>query len=192
VMGSNPSYFSASGLGKLKVAGTDTGDFPVEFVSWEDANEFCRRLSAKANESGRVYRLPTEAEWEYAARAGSRTTFPWGDSFNGTEANYILYGTSEKGPYLDRTARKGSYTANAFGLHDMIGNVWEWCSDWYDTEYYGHSPAVDPRGPNSGSFRVIRGGGWNLTPLLCRSASRSGGGPTPRNSFMGFRVVCAP
>ena len=195
VMGRNPSFFSKTSGGKPNVGEIDTSDFPVEQVSWAEANEFCQRLSGRLGEASGVYRLPTEAEWEYAARAGSQTAFPWGDSLNGTEANCNgskPYGTSIKGPFLGRTARKGSYAANPFGLHDMIGNVFEWCSDWYDNAYYAQSPSNDPRGPDTGSLRVTRGGDWNFPAVSCRSADRYRIGPGLRSGDFGFRVVRVP
>ena len=180
VMGNNPSYFSPEGAGKDEARGQDGSQFPVENVSWDDANEFCRKLSAMAAEKSarRVYRLPTEAEWEYACRAGTTTPFHFGGQCNGAKANCngnFPYGTNVKGPNLGRTAQVGSYAPNPFGLGDMHGNVWEWCSD---------SAAA-------GSFRVIRGGGWNDVPVVCRSARRGSVEPAYRGNFIGFRVVRA-
>ena len=127
--------------------------FPVEHVSYDDAQEFCRRLSEK---EGKLYRLPTEAEWEYACRAGTTSPFSFGDSCNGTEANcngeLRPYGTKIKGKNLERTTKVGSYPPNAFGLYDMHGNVWERCSDWFDGRYYEDSPLEDPAGP--GRWRI--------------------------------------
>ena len=166
VMGNNPSWFSAKGDGKDKVKDMDTGQFPVEKVSWDDAVAFCKKLSELPEEkkAGRVYRLPTEAEWEYACRAGTKTAFHYGDSLSSKQANFngnFPYGGADKGPYLGRTAKVGSYAANAFGLYDMHGNVWEWCQDWYDENYYKNSPKEDPPGPAQGLHRVVRGGGWD-------------------------------
>jgi formylglycine-generating enzyme required for sulfatase activity len=146
VMGSNPSYFSAKGGGKDNVRGMDTRAFPVETVSWDEAVEFSRRLAALAEEarSGRSYRLPTEAEWEYSCRGGAssyQVFNPFGNSLSPTQANFdgnYPYGGAGKGAYLERTCKVGSYPANGFGLYDMHGNVWEWCADWYD-ENYGSS-----------------------------------------------------
>ncbi len=185
VMGTNPSDFSRDGRDGNWVSGQDTSRFPVESVTWNDAVEFCRRLSVLPAErsAGREYRLPTEAQWEYACRAGTTTPFHFGSVLNGRQANCggnNPYGTSEKGPYLRRTTTVGSYGANGFGLYDMHGNVWEWCSDWYDENYYANSPVDDPQGPASGLHRVSRGGGWLSYAWGCRSADRygltSGGG----------------
>jgi formylglycine-generating enzyme required for sulfatase activity len=149
VMGTNPSYFSAGGGGAARVAGMDTKRFPVENVSWDDAQAFCRKLSELPAEkkAGRSYRLPTEAEWEHACRAGTTTAFHYGASLTSTQANmYGLspYGGAKAGPNLQRTEKVGSYRPNAFGLYDMHGNVLEWCQDWFDTTYYRTGPRVDP------------------------------------------------
>jgi formylglycine-generating enzyme required for sulfatase activity len=195
VMGTNPSWFSATGSGKEKVEGKDTSRFPVENVSWNDAVEFCKKLSETPEEkrSGRVYRLPTEAEWEYSCRGGaSSKPFHFGDSLTSTQANFdgnYPYGGADKGPYLERTTRVGSYDANAFGLYDMHGNVWEWCADWYSKDYYKDSPRKDPQGPATGTSRVLRGGSWGVYGWNCRSASRSGVDPGIRCGNVGFRVV---
>lgn len=188
VMGTNPSVFKMA-------SGRDTSLFPVENVSWEDAVEFCCKLSAMSGErsAGREYRLPTEAEWEYACRAGTTTPFHFGSRLNGSEANCngkYPYGTETKGMHLERTTTVGSYTRNAFGLYDMHGNVLEWCNDWYD---YANSPASDPQGPSRDSYRVIRGGGWNNDARYCRSADRSFSLPDLRfNGSYGFRVALVP
>ena len=184
VMGKNPSWFSANGGGKDKVSGLDTSRFPVETVSWDDAVEFCRKLSEKERQK---YRLPTEAEWEHACRAGTATAFHFGDSLNGREANCVgsmPYGTEEKGPYLWRPKQVGSYRPNAFGLYDMHGNILQWCADWYD--YYGSSPVDDPTGPSGGCGRVIRGGSWDSPGKNCRSAFRGWDGKP--GSRLGLRV----
>jgi len=132
VMGKNPSWFSAQGGGKKKVAGLDTDAFPVEWVSWNDAKEFCAKVSALAElkSRGLVVDLPTEAEWEYACRAGTKTVFHSGNSLSSKQANFdgdYPYGGASKGLYLERTARVGSYAANAWDLYDMHGNVYQWC-----------------------------------------------------------------
>ncbi|MFO0819469.1 MAG: SUMF1/EgtB/PvdO family nonheme iron enzyme [Pirellulales bacterium] len=197
VMGTNPSWFSRSGDGKTSVSGQDTSRFPVEDVSWEDAVDFCRKLSALPAEraAARSYRLPTEAEWEYACRAGTMTPFFWGGVLNGDRANCDgsnPYGTAVKGAYLERTTRVGSYAANAWGLHDMHGNVLEWCSDWSGYEYYRTSPAADPAGPSTGSFRCIRGGCFGFTAGDVRCANRGGLVPSYRSLSLGFRVAAVP
>jgi formylglycine-generating enzyme required for sulfatase activity len=210
VMGYNPSYFSTDGEGKTglkyldvskpaggkdKVAGKSTDDFPVENVSYDEAVELCKKLSARDKEHGRLYRLPTEAEWEYSCRGGaSSSPFHFGDTLSSKQANFngnYPYGGAGKDVYLQRTCKVGSYTKNRFGLHDMHGNVWEWCSDWHDKDYYAKSPPRDPKGPSEGSFRVIRGGSWNSFGRYCRSAFRSLT-PASRNSGLGFRVALVP
>jgi uncharacterized protein (TIGR02996 family) len=200
VMGSNPSHFRSSGRGKEEVRGLDTRDFPVEQVSWEDAVAFCWRLSALPEERGskRPYRLPSEAEWEYACRGGapSATPFHLGPSLSSTQANFDgrhPYGGAARGPYLGRTTEVGAYqVSNAFGLYDLHGNVWEWCADWFDEHYYARSPRLDPPGPSEGSARVIRGGCWNYHGQNCRSAYRIRGAPRVRHSGLGFRVALVP
>ncbi len=194
VMGVKGSFFSPAGPGKDKVKGLDTRRFPAEQVRWHDAVEFCRRLSALAAEkkAGRVYRLPTEAEWEYACRAGTKTAFHFGNSLSSRQANFNgnhPHGGAVKGPFLVRTTEVGSYPANAFGLYDMHGNVWEWCADWYGVGYYKNSPVDDPPGPKTGSARVIRGGEWYADGRDCRSAFRYADLPDGTFYVMGFRVV---
>jgi formylglycine-generating enzyme required for sulfatase activity len=158
---------------------------PVEQVSWEDAVEFCRRLSALPVEqsAGRSYRLPTEAEWEYACRAGTTTTWQSGDDEAGLKAAAWYGGDSRRGS----SNPVGQKQPNAWGLYDMHGNVWEWCSDWHGG--YISTPVDDPTGPASGSSRVYRGGGWNYDARFCRSAYRAGGTPDYRNFHLGFRVA---
>jgi formylglycine-generating enzyme required for sulfatase activity/outer membrane protein assembly factor BamB len=197
VMGTNPSFFSATGPGKSKVARLNTARFPAEQVRWPDAVEFCRRLSELPEEKrhGRTYRLPTEAEWEYACRAGTTTAFHCGDSLSSSQANFnglFPYGGARKGSFLARTSAVGSYPANAWGLHDMHGNVWEWCADYYDRDYYKHSPRDDPAGPATGSVRVIRGGEWYGDARDCRSAFRYADLPTGVFYVLGFRVAMTP
>jgi formylglycine-generating enzyme required for sulfatase activity len=209
VMGYNPSFFSTDGSGKEGTGyvqapggGRDkirdqggTDDFPVENVSWDEAVEFCRRLSALEPEraTGRRYRLPTEAEWEHACRGGSPEyqVFNLGNSLASTQANFdgdYPYG-ADPGPYLGRTCKVGSYEPNRLGLYDMHGNVWEWCFDWYDRDYYQGSPRSDPAGPAEGSSRVCRGGSWDCFGQRCRSAWRNGTEPANRYEWLGFRVV---
>jgi formylglycine-generating enzyme required for sulfatase activity len=192
VAGSNPSYF--------------TGDLsrPVEQVSWYDATNYCGRLTQQEQAAGRlpagwVYRLPTESEWEYACRAGTTTAFHYGNALWSGMANfYGLYeydssvGTiyNPSGIYLGRTTAVGSYQPNAWGLYDMHGNVWEWCRDWYGS--YPAGSVTDPQGPGSGSYRVVRGGGWYGGARYCRSALRGFSFPSSRLYGVGFRVVLAP
>jgi formylglycine-generating enzyme required for sulfatase activity len=180
IMGSNPSHFKG-----------DEKELPVESISWNDAAEFCKKLSQK---EGKAYRLPTEAEWEYACRAGTTTPFNTGETISTEQANYngnYVYGTGRKGVYRGKTIAVGSFEANAFGLYDMHGNVWEWCSDWYDTDYYSKSGdlAVDPENTQKTDSRVFRGGLWSAYPGFCRSASRDGSALDYRSSSIGFRVV---
>ncbi len=153
--------------------------------------EFCRKLSALPGElsAGRAYRLPTEAEWEFACRAGTTTPFHFGSQWNGREANCNgnhPYGTTTKGPYLERTTTVGSYASNGFGLYDMHGNVWEWCSDWYG-DYA--TTVDDPTGPVEAMPRVLRGGCWDDGGQCCRSAYRDRYGPEFRSYGFGFRVA---
>lgn len=194
VMDTNPSAFSRTGDRSGYVSGQDPSRFPVEQVSWEEAVEFCQRLSAMPGEQSRerVYRLPTEAEWEYACRAGTITPFHFGSQLNGREANCdgeYPFGTALKGPYLQRPTTVGSYAANAFGLYDMHGNVCEWCSDWHHLDYYPKSPVDDPPGPTWGYNRVVRGGSWKYDAKYCRSADRMGSNFRHRTSRVGFRLA---
>jgi formylglycine-generating enzyme required for sulfatase activity len=134
--------------------------------------------------------LPTEAEWEYACRAGTTTPFHFGKKLNGTQANCngnYPYGTTIMGPYLEKTSTVGSYPANAWGLHDMHGKVWEWCSDWYGE--YSDDKIADPQGPKKGGLRVLRGGAWNRHSELCRASHRGRGLPGDRYNNVGFRVL---
>ncbi len=201
VMGDNPSWFCAGGGGEDSVKGLNTDAFPVEHASWQDVQAFLERLSAlpeeKTNE--RRYRLPTEAEWEYSCRGGARSyqVFCFGNTLSSREANFNgnfpCGASAEAEPvYLARTSEVGSYAPNAFGLYDMHGNVWEWCADWFDEDYYRNSPRRDPAGPSRGSLRVIRGGGWYTHGQSCRSAYRFGRAPAQRNDDLGFRVALVP
>ncbi|MDY0165855.1 MAG: formylglycine-generating enzyme family protein [Thermoguttaceae bacterium] len=185
VMGSNPSGFSQTGTRSDRVSGIDTSRLPVEQVSWENAVEFCRKLSASSGErsAGREYRLPTEAEWEYTCRAGTATPFHFGSDLSAASARFD--GSSSSG----RPTAIGSYSANGFGLYDMHGNVHEWCADWFSSSYYANSPMDDPLGPTSGSARVRRGGSWLSIPRGCRSAFRSGTSPDRGFNVQGFRVA---
>ncbi len=159
IMGNNPSYFKECG-----------DDCPVEQVSWDDAQEFIKKLNKK---EGKAYRLPTEAEWEYAARAGTTTPFAFGSCLSTDQANYDgnypLEGCT-KGKYREKTVTVASFASNSWGLYDMHGNVWEWCSDWYGE--YPTGAVTDPAGPGRGSYRVLRGGGWLNLACYCRSAGR--------------------
>jgi formylglycine-generating enzyme required for sulfatase activity len=182
----NPSHFKS-------VSGEDTSRFPVENVSWNAAQEFLGKLNASHGMSGVCYRLPTEAEWEYACRAGTTTPFSFGGVLQGDKANCRgnrPYGTISTGPYLKRTSAVGSYGANGFGLYDTHGNVWEWCQDRYGWGYYSSSPSEDPAGPSSGSSRVLRGGSWRNVAYYCRSAHRLSDVPEGSYSSRGFRVLC--
>jgi uncharacterized protein (TIGR02996 family) len=194
VAGSNPSYFAASGAYKERVAGLDTSRHPVEHVTWDEATTFCRLLGevGPEREAGRKYRLPTEAEWEYACRAGTSTPFACGRSLSSREANFDggrPYGPGAVGSFPNRTVPVDSYAPNAFGLHDMHGNAWEWCADWFSDDYYARSPRQDPPGPARGGQRVIRGGAYNDRGASCRSAWRTGLGPDRIGSGLTFRVV---
>ncbi|MBI5757980.1 MAG: SUMF1/EgtB/PvdO family nonheme iron enzyme [Planctomycetales bacterium] len=197
VMDVNPSHFSPTGKGSASVTSMDTSRFPVEQVSWDEANEFCKKLSSFEEErvAGRLYRLPTEAEWEYACRAGTTTPFHLRDSLSSKQANFdgnYPYGGAEKGPNLGRTTTVGSYPPpNDFGLFDMHGNVWEWCQDYYHEKYYAQRVESDPQGPSTGNDRVSRGGSWMYVAAFTRAAFRIGIPPDFRLFTHGFRVVCA-
>jgi len=160
-MGNNPSHFKGP-------------DRPVECVSWNEAQEFLKKLSAKGE--GR-FRLPTEAEWEYAARAGSRE-----DRCGPVEEISWYDGNSDW-----QTHPVGQKLPNAWGLHDMLGNVWEWCQDWFGE--YPKGPVTDPKGPNSGEYRELRGGSWGGDPGVLRASGRCGGGPGDGGNILGFRCV---
>lgn len=195
VLEANPSSFQKSGLLQNSTEGIDESRLPVDNVTWNRAVEFCRKLSETAaeKEAGRVYRLPTEAEWEYACRAGTTTPFHYGDGLSSTQANFngaYPFGTADKGKFLNRTQPVGSYASNAFGLYDMHGNLFEWTADRFDRNYYRSSPVDDPQGPQSGSYRVIRGGDWYSDARDCRSAFRYADVPEGRFYALGFRVVC--
>ena len=171
VMGSNPSGFKGA-------------DNPVERVTWDDAVEFCRRLSELPAEkkAGNVYRLPTEAEWEYACRAGTTTKYSFGDD-ESELGDTAWYAENSGG----KTHPVGSKLPNAWGLYDMHGNVYEWCQDWYGD--YPSGSVTDPSGATSSSLRVLRGGGWDGTAGDCRSARRGRILPSFRSDGLGFRVV---
>ncbi|MFH0795706.1 MAG: SUMF1/EgtB/PvdO family nonheme iron enzyme [Candidatus Omnitrophota bacterium] len=172
IMGNNPSYFKGARN-------------PVEMVSWNDCQEFLGRLNQLI--SGGGFRLPFEAEWEYACRAGTTTAFHYGDSLSLDQANFYkgLFRKNRK-----ETTPVGSFSPNAFGLYDMHGNVWEWCSDWYGE--YPTALQIDPEGPPTGSYRVMRGGAWCYSAFCCRSADRVNCGPAVRQRDFGFRCVSSP
>lgn len=195
VMGEKPSSFTRAGLLKDAPAGLDVSRLPADNVSWPAAVEFCLRLSNRPAErqAGRLYRLPTEAEWEYACRAGTTTAFHFGETLSSMQANFNgqnPFGDVPPGPFLNRTTTVGSYKPNAFGLYDMHGNLNEWCLDRFGRDYYQHSPADDPRGPEQGTYRVIRGGDWYSDGRDCRSAFRYADVPAGRFYALGMRVVC--
>ncbi len=177
-----------------------TDNHPVVNVSWNDAVKFCEWLS---RHEGSTYQLPTEAQWEFACRAGTTGRVVTGDvpadlagSANVGDQTYrrvpgfhqfICYFGFDDGASF--TAEVGSYRKNPFGLCDMHGNVWEWCSDWYGETYYASSPRENPAGPSSGTFHIYRGGGWLNDPVGCRTARRGGPSPVTRCNRLGFRIV---
>jgi formylglycine-generating enzyme required for sulfatase activity len=188
IMKKNPSHFSG-------------GDrLPVESVSWFDAVTFCNALSRKenlplfdnihgqtaevANWEGAAYRLPTEAEWEYACRTGTATRYSFGDREKLVD-QYVWYAANSG----NRTHPVGEKNPNAFGFYDMHGNVWEWCWDGHDADYYKQSPTSDPRGSGETAYRVIRGGGWRNVSRGVRSAYRRRSAPENRGDSLGFRVA---
>ena len=193
----------------LAVVGSNPSDFkgvtrPVETVSWVDATNYCGMLTQRDRAAGRiptnyVYRLPTESEWEYACRAGTTTAFYLGSSLHSGQASFdgqYEYNatsgtlTNLSGIKLSSTTTVGSYAPNPWGLYDMIGNLWEWCQDWYGT--YPSGSVIDPQGAVTGSLRVIRGGDWYDGGGDCRSAFRGNDGPGSRYNGIGFRIVLAP
>ena len=181
-----------------KVRPKSEENHPVVHVSWNDAVEYCRWLSEK---TGKWYRLPTEAEWEYACRAGSRTPFNKGGNITTSQANYdgnYPYNNNRKGQYRARTVAVDTFSPNAWGMYNMHGNVWEWCDDVYSDKYYDECKAKglveNPGGPapEAGSCRVIRGGSWDYGAEYCRSAYRYLFPPGFRRSYVGFRLVFVP
>jgi formylglycine-generating enzyme required for sulfatase activity len=192
VMGKNPSYFSRDGGGKGQVKDIKDEDlkhFPIETVSWNEAQEFIKKLNDKEKGKGYQYRLPSEVEWEYACRGGATSEEECSYHFyfakptndlSSKEANFDgdnPFGKADKGPYLGRTTKVGSYAPNKVGLYDMHGNVWQWCEDVWE---------------KGGSGRVFRGGSWDFDGLLCRAAHRAGGAPSIRNGNLGFRLARVP
>ncbi len=172
VMGHNPSYFETGG-----------GECPVERVSWKDVQVFIQKLNQQ--EGTDKYRLPTEAEWEYAARAGTTTDYSFGDSDADLDEYAWYYENSG-----EKTHPVGQKKPNPWGLYDMHGNVWEWCQDWYGDYPKGH--VTDPTGPSRGSYRVIRGGSWGNGAYYCRSAERGDSSPAYRHFNVGFRLARTP
>jgi formylglycine-generating enzyme required for sulfatase activity len=193
IMGTNPSHFQ--GLNR-----------PIECVSWNDAVEFCQKLW---QETSREYRLPTEAEWEYACGAGAQTPFYFGETittdltnYRGTDSEWnrqvVLgnYGKGSKGEYRQSTTDVGKFPPNAFGLYDMHGNVWEWCADSWHQNYANKPQELKFRGNDiwlfgDESVRPLRGGSWNYYPIFCRRAFRTCNHPVKHYGSLGFRVVCS-
>jgi formylglycine-generating enzyme required for sulfatase activity len=181
VIGQNPSHFKGS------------RKLPVDKVSWYDAQTFIQKLNetnAVVNQlSGFRFTLPTEAQWEYACRAGTTTATAFGDSLSSEQANFdgnYPYNGAAKGLYLGKTIPVSSYPPNSWGLYDMHGNVYEWVSDWYVKTLTG---GADLSGPAETSYRVLRGGSWHFIGRLCRSAYRFGSNPANRHKFNGFRFA---
>ena len=187
IEGNNPSYFSLNGKGSKYVDQFNTSNFPVESVSWIDANKFCQKLSSRLEEQSkhRHYRLPTEMEWEYACRASQTTAFNIGDSFTSLDGNIngnYPYNSTIIGPTLNRTCEVGQYPPNSHGIYDMHGNVWEWCSN----EYYDYE-SLKGRGVDA---KVLRRGSWNCYSRFCRSAYRCIAEEDVGYYDYGFRLVC--
>jgi len=176
VLKPDPSYFKGDNL-------------PVELVCWHDAQEFCQRISQK---TGQKYRLPSEAEWEYACRARTSTPFYFGTTITENLAKYCEKNRDINDIYRPQTTEVGSFPANAFGLCDMHGLVWEWCADYEHEDYLG-APSDGSAWLNDGNdeYRILRGGSWNSSPNLCRSASHFSGNPSVPKKEFGFRVVCS-
>ena len=183
VIGTNPSEFNATG----------NGNRPVEKVNWTEAVAFCTQLTTQEQAAGRLpagwaYVLPTESQWEYACRAGTTTTYSWGNTIASSNANYNWDGTGTTGNDFKQTRDVGLYSANPSGFFDMHGNVWEWTADWHQAAYPTGNPVVDPTGPASGSDRVTRGGSWLNDGSTQRSAKRRTDPPSDRHHGIGFRV----
>lgn len=180
LMGNNPSRFKKCG-----------DDCPVENVSWNDVQNFIHRLNQR--EGSGIYRLPTEAEWEYAARAGTKTVFAVGRCLSTDQANYdgnYPFPECSKGAFIKKPVSVGNYSPNNWGLYDMHGNVWEWCQDWYKS--YPSDSVTNPTGPPKGSSRLHRGGSWFSGAGPCRSANRNFSSPGARKFDLGFRLVMNP
>ncbi|MEH2178539.1 caspase, EACC1-associated type [Nostoc sp.] len=189
IMGTNPSNFKGVNRPVEQVSWKGA-NHPVEQVSWDDAVDFCEKLSQKV---GRKYRLPSEAEWEYACRAGTTTPFHFGDTITTELANYngnYTYTSAPKGKYRQETTEVGSFPPNAFGLYDMYGNVWEWCQDTWHDSYEGAPSDGSAWIDNDNQSFCLRGGSWFNNPKSCRSASRNFNLRNNRYDRIGFRVVC--
>lgn len=167
IMGNNPSHFKGA-------------DRPVEQVSWDDCQIFIQKLNSMAGKN--IYRLPTEAEWEYSRRAGSTSAYCFGDD-EGRLGKYAWYANNSG----QETHPAGQKKPNSLGLYDMHGNVWKWCQDWYGN--YPSGPVMDPKGPSSGSNCVLRGGSWFKVAAYARAAYRYRGNPGLRYNYLGFRLV---
>jgi len=191
VMGSNPAWFSRNGVGRqavAKLSDAELQQLPVEMVSWKDVQEFIKQLNEREPASGWTYRLPTEAEWEYACREGAASkqdcSFHFyldqpSNDLSSTQANFdgnYLAGSGAEGPSIERPTKVGSYKPNRLGLYDMHGNVWEWCQDLF----------------GKGSRRVVRGGGWSYRAGFCQASYRHGFGPASRDSGLGLRLARVP
>jgi formylglycine-generating enzyme required for sulfatase activity len=196
VMGWNPSWHSATGGGADQVRDRDTSQFPVENVSWFDCARFCEELSSVPEEmnAGRRYRLPTEAEWEYACRSGKSVPYLYKQQIEPGDKSGETAGRNNR--MRDRGLRTPlpvgpvrSFPPNGWGLHDMRGNVWEWCQDWFRRDYYKTSPVDDPQGPATGFIRVARGSDWRFVGEGCK-IDRVSNEPFRKSPFIGFRVVC--
>jgi formylglycine-generating enzyme required for sulfatase activity len=204
----NPSRFQAGygekgGSACLLAGELNTDQRPVECVSWEDAIEFCNRLSQR---TGRHYSLPSEAQWEYACRAGSSTPFHFGETISPELANFngdYTYGDGPKGEYRQQTTPVGMFPANSLGLQDMHGNVWEWCLDQWHASYEGapvdgsawadaDANNADVKKDDDYAGRLLRGGSWLNRPGFCRSAYRFHRRPVNVYNYVGLRVVCLP
>ena len=191
-----PETLEPNPVAKLEDAERFLGDQrPVVNVSWNDAMAFCQRLRLR---TGKNYTLPSEAQWEYACRAGTTTPFHFGETISSELANYNgteTYGDGPEGEHRRQTTDVGIFPPNAWGLHDMHGNVWEWCADHWYANYEGAPddgrPWLDENAREDES-RLLRGGSWDDRPRGCRSACRSGIRPGVRNSYIGFRVCCLP
>jgi formylglycine-generating enzyme required for sulfatase activity len=180
----DPSNFKGSNL-------------PVEKISWHEAKEFCDRLSRLSQKTGKIYDLPTEAQWEYACRAGTTTPFHFGETITSDLVTFdgdYTYGKASKGRYRKTTIAVDSFTPNAFGLYNMHGNIWEWCLDPWHSNYDGaptHGGVWNASNDSGSDFRLMRGGSWNNNPHDCRSAGRVFNGPAGQDDALGFRIVCS-